>query len=407
MNRKIDTSTSSNNLFDGSRRGFLKNTILAATGTVLFSSFQHVPGTLATFSGSKRKLKPELYGDWWLIGPPPPVSADIPAEVPKSKEEIDRICEVSGMSKEDCLKYAQKEAGKKSRFEPVDHHVFRGPDGYWHLWGCIRGTGYGRILYHWRAKNITDSPWEFTGEFFRCDPKVGECIDDWGGKEWIQSPYIISENGKYYMFYGGHSTGRDATGVPVSGLAPDVHRSEGQMCLMISNDGLKWQRHLFKDGLSRLFVGPGEARDPCLLKVDDLWYMYYAGYEGGDLKGRGGIFVRTSRDLINWSPYKLAHRDATFGKTSWDHECPHVVFKDGYFYLFRTESYWDANTYVYRSENPLDFGTDEKTAQPLLVGKFPVAAAELYEVDGVGYVSSNHDPAKGTQMSRMRWVADK
>jgi hypothetical protein len=405
MRNKINLITQ--NVSTGnSRRRFLINTLLASTSVLSMSSFKLIDNVFSSPSGSKRKLKPELYGDWWLVGPPPPVSKDIPAEVPKTKEEIDKICETSGMSKEDCLKYAQKQAGRKSRFEPVDHHIFQGPDGYWHLWGCIRGTGYGRILYHWRAKEITNSPWELTGEMIRCNPKVGECIDDWGGQEWIQSPYIIKENGKYYMFYGGHSTGRDISGVPVGGFSQDVYRSEGQICLMTSNDGLKWERHLFKDGLSRLFVGPGEARDPCLIKVDDLWYMYYAGYEDGDLKGRGGIFVRTSKDLINWSSYKVAHRDGTFGKTSWDHECPHVVYKEGYFYLFRTESYWDANTYVYRSENPMDFGTDEKSAQPLLVGKIAIAAAELYASNGIEYVSSNHDPAKGTQMSRIRWVAD-
>ena len=72
--------------------------------------------------------------------------------------------------------------------------------------------GYGRILYHWKTKNITDTPWEFTGEIIRCDPRVGESIDDWRGQEWIQSPYIVKDAGKYYMFYGGHSTGRSRIG---------------------------------------------------------------------------------------------------------------------------------------------------------------------------------------------------
>ncbi len=387
------------------RRKFLINTLLAGTGGLFLSSFMpSVVTRVYTNNGVKRKLKPELYDDWWLIGPPPPVSKEIPAEIPKTAEEIEKICEAFGMSKEDCLKYADKEANKESRFEPVDHHIFQADDGNWHLWGCVRGTGYGRILYHWKAKNLTDSPWEKTGEFIRCDPEVGECIDDWRGQEWIQSPYIVKENGKYYMFYGGHSTGRDSSGVPAGGMSEDMFKSESQICLMISDDGLKWERHLFEDGLSRLFIGPGETRDPSLIKVDDTWYMYYAGYEGGDLRGQGGIFMRTSKDLIHWSDYKVAHRDPTFGPSSWDHECPHVVYREGYFYLFRTESYWEARTYVYRSDDPRDFGTNAESAQDLYVGRIAIAAPEIYQADGIEYVSSNHDPAAGTQMSRLRWV---
>lgn len=388
------------------RRRFIRNITLAGVGGMIAGSVS--PGLAAnvflTNGDKKRKLRPELYGDWWLIGPPPAPTKDIPAEVPKSQEEIDKICEAFGMSKEDCLQYAKKQAGRKSRFEPVDHHIFQTDDGNWHLWGCIRGTGIGRILYHWKAKKLTDSPWEKTGEFFRCDPKVGECIDDWNGQEWIQSPYIVKENGKYYMFYGGHSTGRDKSGIPVSGMSDRMHRSESQICVMISEDGYNWKRHLFRDGLSRLFVGPGETRDPCLIKVNNTWYMYYAGYEDGNLLQRGGMYVRTSRDLIHWSEWKLAHRDPTFGVTSWDHECPHVVYREGYFYLFRTESYWDARTYVYRSEDPTDFGTNAESAQAMYVGRIGAAAVEIYQADGIEYMSSNHDPAAGTQMSKLRWV---
>ena len=388
-----------------SRRKFMKSALIAGTGGLALASLNPSwASVIATKGVAKTKLKPEIYGDWWLIGPPPPASKDIPAEVPKSKEEIEKICAASGMSPEDCLKFAKKEAGKKSRFEPVDHHIFQADDGYWHLWGCVRGTGIGRILYHWKSKKLTDSNWEKTGEFIRCDPKVGECIDDWSGQEWIQSPYFVKENGKYYMFYGGHSIGRDKSGVPVSGLSKDKFKSESQICLMTSDDGLKWERHLFKDGLSRSFVGPGETRVPSLIKGDNTWYMYYAGYEDGDLLKNGGIYVRTSKDLIHWSDYKLAHRDPTFGPSSWDHECPHVVYRDGYFYLFRTESYWEARTYVYRSDDPSDFGTNAESAQDMYVGRIAIAAPEIYQADGIEYVSSNHNPAAGTQMSKLRWV---
>ena len=33
-------------------------------------------------------------------------------------------------------------------------------------------------------------------------------------------------------------------------------------------DGRIWTRHRNEDGLSRLFLGPGETRDPCLIRID-------------------------------------------------------------------------------------------------------------------------------------------
>ena len=48
--------------------------------------------------------------------------------------------------------------------EPVDHHVFQSRDGAWHLWGCIRGTAVGRVLYHWESDSLEKEHWTQTGE---------------------------------------------------------------------------------------------------------------------------------------------------------------------------------------------------------------------------------------------------
>src|SRR5690242_2818478 len=68
--------------------------------------------------------------------------------------------------------------------ECVDHHVYQTDDGSWHLWGCIRNTSIGRLLYHWDAKSLKDSHWRKTGEIIRADRSMGESIDDWYGQEW-------------------------------------------------------------------------------------------------------------------------------------------------------------------------------------------------------------------------------
>jgi hypothetical protein len=85
----------------------------------------------------------------------------------------------------------------------------------------------------------------------------------------------------------------------------------------------------------------------------------------------------------------------------WATECPHVVWREGYYYLFRTESYYGRKTHVFRSEDPMDFGVGDASGK--YVCELPAAAVEIYEVDGVEYVSSSHDPMVGNQMAKLRW----
>ena len=112
--------------------------------------------------------------------------------------------------------------------ECVDHHVFRSTDGAWHLWGCIRGTAVGRVLYHWEGESLSIGPWRSTGEYLRADRAAGESLQDTRGEEWLQSPFVVASGGTYHMFYGGHGTGEDAVGRPVPREDPRV---ACQICL--------------------------------------------------------------------------------------------------------------------------------------------------------------------------------
>ena len=325
----------------------------------------------------KRRLRPHIKSDWWLIGPPP--------------SDLDSL--LSGADPGNASDAA------KEHNAPVDHHIFQSEDGVWHLWACIRATNIGRILYHWRSDDFRASNWEPTGEYFRRDQTYGESIRDWRGEEWIQSPYFIQVEGLWYMFYGGHATG----GGVDDGNNYDDPAMPAQMCLMTSSDGWNWIRHRNKDGFSRVFAGPGEVRDPCLINIDGVWHCYYAGFDGGN-QSNPGFYCRTSRDLIHWSDYTVIHVDHSISNDRWATECPHVVFRDGYFYLFRTENYYKALTHVFRSEDPMDFGVGD--ASDKYIGAFPVAAPEIYRIDGREYVSSNHNPPLGTQMAEIEWVEE-
>jgi hypothetical protein len=256
----------------------------------------------------------------------------------------------------------------------------------------------GRILYHWEGESLTQPNWRQTGEIMRVDQAAGESLEDWDGKEWIQSPFVIREGNTYYMFYGGHGTGVTASGERVP--AGDF-RMSCQICLMTSPDGRGWTRYRNAQGQSRVFVGPGEARDPSLIKIDGLWHLYYAGYHNED-RAEVGYYVRTSADLIHWSDWRLVHQDRQYGGGNWGHECPHVVFRDGYYYLFRTQHYATAQSHVFRSEDPLDFGIGD--ASDKYVGPIAVAAPEIVvDPDGGEFITSNHALRLGTQLCRLRW----
>jgi hypothetical protein len=320
-------------------------------------------------------LRPELDGDWWMIG-------DNPA-----------LGEIQGLSEEEARK------ANKSPQECVDHHVFQSADGRWHLWGCIRGTAVGRVLYHWETASITDSHWEQTGEMIRCDLDAGECVSEADGQEWLQSPFVIREGGLFYFFFGGHSTGLEPEITVPQGWKA---RCNGQICLMTSPDGRSWTRHRDECGRSRLFYGPGEVRDPCLLRVQDGWLLYYAGYCDGDHRSPG-FFARRSSDLLHWSQPKLVHQDLSLSNHPWGTECPHVVYRGGQYYLFRTENYAARKSHVFQSEDPLDFGIGDAGGK--YVGPFPAAAPEIIVApDGSEYISSNHDLSGGTHLCRLNWL---
>lgn len=329
----------------------------------------------------KRLLKPQLDGDYWMIGDNPEVI------------ELTEYDELTGEFTQHC----------------VDHHIFRSEDGKWNLWGCIRGLKNGRILYHWQGDSLTDRHWHQTGEIIRADRSYGESIDDWYDKEYIQSPYVVKENGKYYMFYGGHTTGMDYEGNPITAYGGNIDllytNSICQMCLMTSLDGIHWERHENENGKSNVFEGPGEVRDPCLLKIGGTWYMYYAGCHKEEDKVVPGIYARKSEDLINWSEYRLVHSDVRrrFGGEFWNQECPHVVERGGYYYLFTTQDYASGRTHVFRSEDMLDFGVGD--SMKYYVGMIYAAAPEIIvDADGSEYITSNHYLLGGTMLSHLKWI---
>jgi beta-xylosidase len=207
----------------------------------------------------------------------------------------------------------------------------------------------------------------------KADPDVGETN---GG---LQAPHVISRNGSFRMFYGDWQ----------------------HIALATGRDGKSFKRQLSRAGTVGLFdEGPGSnTRDPMILPIRDRLYCYYTAYP----KGKGAVYCRQSADdLGDWGASKIVAYGGQAGTNSFSAECPHVVFHDGYYYLFRTQRYGqDAQTSVYRSQDPLDFGIEDDSC---FIGTLPVAAPEIIHDKEKWFIAALNPRLDGIRITRLRWA---
>ena len=260
--------------------------------------------------------------------------------------------------------------------QPVDFGVWQAADGTWQLWSCIRKTGCGghtRLFYRWEGQKLTDEHWKPMGIAMEAQPELGESL---GG---LQAPHVVQYQGLYHMAYGDWVN----------------------ICFATSKDGKTFERVVQPNGKTGVFSeGPGcNTRDPMLIQINGLWYCYYTAFP----HRRGYGFCRTSPDLKTWSHSSVVSYGGIVGPGACQNECPHVVQPvPGQFYYFRNEFYGQrARNWVYRSENPLNFGIDDDSR---LVRNWHVAAPEVILHEGQYYIASLMDSLKGIKIARLKWV---
>ncbi len=266
--------------------------------------------------------------------------------------------------------------------EVVDHCFFRAADGRWQLWTQIRGTAIGRLFYRWEGGPVFDKPdWEPKGICWRASREHGESWET-GDAEFIHAPHVFVEDERYVLLYGGGPS-------PIDGHC--------QMNVATSSDGIHFTRVRRPKRGSRVFVGPGWARDPMLLRIGPTYFLYYCG----DERGEGVIALRTSSRPVGapWSNYQVVSRGGTLGTHRSSQQCPFVVPLDGYFYLFKMAGSDAYRTAVYRSQNPRFFGTGD--AQ--LVAVLESSASEVVRVGQQYYISSLIPGYRGVRVARLAW----
>jgi hypothetical protein len=260
--------------------------------------------------------------------------------------------------------------------QPVDFAIWQAADSSWQLWSCIRRANTGgnsRLFYRWQANHLTDTAWHPMGIAMEADSAFGET------KSGLQAPYVMKTEKDYLMFYGDWEN----------------------ICLAKSIDGKTFARQLHEGIRAGMFTeGAGtNTRDPMVIRIGKLYYCYYTAYP----KDLGADYVRTSKDLLQWSRPKIIAFGGSAGTGRSAAECPFVFFNKatGSYYLFRTQRYGaDAQTSVYQSKDPEHFGVNDDR---YLVTTLPVAAPEIIEYAGQIYMANLLPSLKGIRITKIKF----
>jgi hypothetical protein len=257
---------------------------------------------------------------------------------------------------------------------PNDHTILKGPDGRWHAFGITHPlTSTDRVhegefqSFHAVAPKgplkecLRDGTWKDLPKVLPPSERPDEILEN-------HAPYIVRKDDLYYMIYG-----------------PSPIR------LATSRDFNTWTPK------GALFRERSGARDPSVLFWEGTYYIVFCT--------ENSVIARTSRDLHGWSESRTVFRM----KNGVAPESPSIVRFNDSFYLFvcAWNGIWDRKTvqgayqhqtYVYRSDDPLDFTGSREVA------RLESHAPEVFQgEDGQWYISSAEWPRRGVNLARLVW----
>lgn len=263
--------------------------------------------------------------------------------------------------------------GEKKAWYINDHCFVSDKNGTWHLFGITHEEPADPAdednLAHAVASSLTQNPWQKQEFALSVDPNAGE--------EHLWAPHIIEIDDTYYMYY----------------CAGDKDPSQYKIHLATSNDLYRWVRHpenpMIVDGI--------DARDPYLLKIDDMWIMYYTAtsYPQG---GNHIVACQKSKDLIRWSDRQIVFTDPLEGAHGGPTESPTVIRRGDIYYLFIGPRGDYRGTCVYKSSDPFHWDIKD------LAGKINAHAAEVVrDKQGNWYVSHCGWGQGGVYLAPLYW----
>jgi beta-fructofuranosidase len=254
-----------------------------------------------------------------------------------------------------------------------DHCFFHGKDG-WHLYGITHAKPadpmHERDFAHATAATLLQQPRKKEPFALSFDAKLGE--------NHLWAPHVIQKGDTYYMFY--------CAGSLQSNYHYRIH-------LATSKDLRNWKRY----SGNPLFEDFYDARDPMVLLIDGTYHMYYTANLDKE-QNHHVVNVRTSRDLLHWSPARVAFVHPEKGTFGGPTESPFVVPYGDHFYLFCGPDGDYRATKVYRSPNPYNWNHANQ------IYSFPSHAAEVVrDVDGTYYATNSGWDLEGVYLGKMEW----
>ena len=265
--------------------------------------------------------------------------------------------------------------------EPVDFAVWQATDGTWQLVSCIRYCGRKgdfRVLHRWEGKNLTDTLWEPKGIFMKSDSALGE------QHGWIQAPYVVKKNGIFKFYYGGG----------------------GQICLAEGYDGKNFQRQIQSNGKTKIIECEeyDRGRDIMIMNYNNKYYGYYTGSTVTNWPDgtKGAVFCRISDNLGCWGKETKVSETKENVIPFFSSECPHVITKNGYFFLFKTQEYkpGEQQTTIFRSKDPLNFGINSDSYK---IRTIPISAPEIIIHNNKYYIAALMPDLKGIRICELNW----
>jgi beta-xylosidase len=263
--------------------------------------------------------------------------------------------------------------GGKEAWSINDHTFIRGPDKKWHVFGITHILPLdffkdpGKQLLHATADSLTQRPWHREAFAVVADAeRYGEWL--------LWAPHVIQHDGTYYMFV---CVGNK------SGHQYKIH-------LLTSKDLWHWDRApenpLLTDGF--------DARDPCVLRLEKEWVLYYTATSSPE-GGHHIVACVISHDLRHWTGRRVVFthpREGTFGGPT---ESPFVVRRGSSYYLFACDG---GTINVFLSKDPFHW---EMTGQ---VGTIYAHASEVVrDVDGKWYISHAGWEKGGLALAPLIW----
>ena len=266
-------------------------------------------------------------------------------------------------------------AGKYySIWQPNDHCFVKGPDKHWHAFGITHpAPGAGEKANHngeyvsfhaispgkTFVRSLQQSSWIDKPKVLPPDQRPGESNEN-------HSPTIVKQGNLFQMIYG-----------------PIPFR------MAVSRDLYDWKPQ------GPIHIDEKYGRDPSLMVWKNTYYLVYCA--GNVIK------ASTSKDLLNWTePVEIFKGEIA----TYQCESPTLIRNDGRFYLFwclwdtagKNNNGYDARSFVYCSNNPLDFH-----GQPL-VTELATHAPEIFKgEDKQWYISSAQYPQRGINIARLSW----